>query len=60
MGARQGLWGQGRPPAAAKLQPRGWEGATWEPLVQQQVCLAGSRSLFSSLTQVPGIQEDPQ
>lgn len=28
MGA--GVQGQGRPPAAAELQPQGWEGTTWE------------------------------
>lgn len=25
------LEGQGSPPAGAELQPRDWEGATWEP-----------------------------
>lgn len=33
----------------AAASHRGWEGATWEPLAQQQVCLTGGKSLFSCL-----------
>lgn len=46
----------------SELQPRGREGATREPLVQQPTCLAGWRQkviIFLS-TEVPGIQEGPQ